>query len=311
MNTPAYFDAKKTLNLFGLNEYFNFIKNLYIKKKLPNVLMLSGKKGSGKSTLINHLMFFVFDKNNYNEKSNMLEGNSTFHYHFINNIYANIIYLSGSDFKNIKIEDIRNLKKKIFQSSISDKPRFIIFDDVELFNNNSLNALLKIIEEPTKNNYFFLINNKSKSLLETIKSRCIDIKINLNEEKRQKIISSLVNEFDINVVIDPISSKLSPGHFIKFNYIYADNKISTDQDFIKNLEILMNLFKKNKDQIYIEIIFFLTDSYFNDANRKNLLTNKSIIHHKKYIFENINKFFIYNLNQNTLLNNINNKINNE
>ena len=155
MNTPAYFDAKKTLNLFGLNEDFNFIKNLYIKKKLPNVLMLSGKKGSGKSTLINHLMFFVFDKNNYNEKSNMLEGNSTFHYHFINNIYANIIYLSGSDFKNIKIEDIRNLKKKIFQSSISDKPRFIIFDDVELFNNNSLNALLKIIEEPTKNNYFF------------------------------------------------------------------------------------------------------------------------------------------------------------
>ena len=44
MNTPAYFDAKKTLNLFGLNEDFNFIKNLYIKKKLPNVLMLSGKK---------------------------------------------------------------------------------------------------------------------------------------------------------------------------------------------------------------------------------------------------------------------------
>ena len=36
-----------------------------------------------------------------------------------------------------------------------NKPRFIIFDDVELFNNNSLNALLKIIEEPSKNNFFY------------------------------------------------------------------------------------------------------------------------------------------------------------
>ena len=30
--------------------------------------MLSGKKGSGKSTLINHLMYYIFDKENYNEK---------------------------------------------------------------------------------------------------------------------------------------------------------------------------------------------------------------------------------------------------
>ena len=31
-----------------------------------------------------------------------------------------------------------------------------------------LNALLKIIEEPSKNNYFILINNKSKPLIETL-----------------------------------------------------------------------------------------------------------------------------------------------
>ena len=62
--------------------------------------------------------------------------------------------------KSIKVDDIRNLKSKILQSSIIDKDRFIILDDVELFNINSLNALLKIIEEPNKKNYFILINNK-------------------------------------------------------------------------------------------------------------------------------------------------------
>ena len=35
-------------------------------------------------------------------------------------------------------------------------------DDIEMFSTNSLNALLKLIEEPTKLNYFIFINNKKK-----------------------------------------------------------------------------------------------------------------------------------------------------
>ena len=43
--------------------------------------MLSGQKGSGKSTLINHLLFYIFDKNNYDEKIIIL----TINHHFIIN----------------------------------------------------------------------------------------------------------------------------------------------------------------------------------------------------------------------------------
>ena len=115
MTFPTYFDSKKSLNLFGLFDNFSFLKNLYIKSKLPKVLMLSGKKGSGKSTLINHLMYFIFDKENYNEKSHEFNAHSVFYNQFINNICSNIIYLSGTDFKNTKIDDIRIVKKKFFK----------------------------------------------------------------------------------------------------------------------------------------------------------------------------------------------------
>ena len=54
-----------------------------------------------------------------------------------------------------------------------DQKRFVILDDVEVFNKNSLNALLKLIEEPGESNYFILINNSTKDLIETIKSRCL------------------------------------------------------------------------------------------------------------------------------------------
>ena len=59
------------------------------------------------------------------------------------------------------------------------------------------------------------------------------------------------------------------------------------------------------------MILFLTNVYFNDAKNKNLMTNEKIHENKNFIFENINKFFLYNLNQNGLLNSINYKINNE
>ena len=63
MTYPSFFESKNSLNLFSLEKDFNFFSSLYTKKKLPNILMLSGPKGSGKSTLINHFLFSIFDEN--------------------------------------------------------------------------------------------------------------------------------------------------------------------------------------------------------------------------------------------------------
>ena len=197
MDFPIYFDSKNSLNLYGLEKDFNFLSNLYSTKKLPKVLMLSGLKGCGKSTLINHFLFSIFDEANYNKDQFKILESSILLKQLKNNIFQNIIYLQGSDFKSIKVEDIRNLKSKILQSSIINKERFIILDDVELFNINSLNALLKIIEEPSKKNYFILINNKTKPLIDTIKSRCLEIKVILDENKRIEIITKLVNLYKL------------------------------------------------------------------------------------------------------------------
>ena len=90
-------------------------------------------------------MFFVFDKENYDPEKNKLLKKSFFYNQFTENMFPNILYLSGSNFQNIKVEDIRSLKDKLFKKSISTGKRFVILDDVETFNINSLNALLKII----------------------------------------------------------------------------------------------------------------------------------------------------------------------
>ena len=311
MNYPIFFNPKKTLALFGLQDNLKLLINLYLNKKLPKVLMFSSNKGSGKSTLINHFLFSIFDAENYDNEKCTLINNSYFLKQFQDNVFPNIIYVKGDDFKSIKIDDIRDLKTKIYQSTFLNKDRFIILDDVELFNPNTLNALLKIIEEPAKNNYFFLINNKSRPLLDTIKSRALEIKIILNEVQRLEIIESLKNFFKINFNLDPAGSQLTPGNFIKFNFILEDHNISLKGNFVENLNLLLNLYKKNKDILFINLAFFLADYYFIQLKVNKIFNNNKIYEIRNYIFTNLNNFMLYNINQNTLINAVNTKLNYE
>ena len=171
--------------------------------------------------------------------------------------------------------------------------------------------MLKIIEEPSKKNYFFLINNKSKPLLDTIKSRALEIKIILKESQRLEIIEKLVIIFKIELILNPKSSQLSPGNFVKFNHICKEYNIIPTNDFVENLNILLNLYKKNKDIIFINLAFFIADNYFKNLKDQNLLKNNKIFEIKNYIFDNLNKFMLYNINQNSLINFVNNKLNYE
>ena len=310
MNTNEYNDPKNSLVLFGLGSKLDFLIELYNSNKLPKVLMISGKKGIGKFTLINHFLSYIFDKDNYDLKNRSINSQTQFYKQNFNNIFSNIVYLSGNNFKNVKIEDIRNLKSTILKTTISKKERFIILDDIELFNINSLNALLKLIEEPPSNNYFVLINSRTKTLIETIYSRSLEIKIFLNNETRIKIIESLIKENNLEVFIDFNSTNLTPGNFLSFNKIFEENKINTGEDFLINLETLLNLYKKNKNIDLINIILFLTDFYFYNLKEKKIDNIERVLENKSFVINNINKFISYNLNQSSLINAINNKLSN-
>ena len=68
MNMPIY-----QTKLYGLSHFFNEIVDLFTSKKLPNKILLSGSKGSGKATLAYHFINYVFstnEENSYNIKTN-------------------------------------------------------------------------------------------------------------------------------------------------------------------------------------------------------------------------------------------------
>ena len=229
---------------------------------------------------------------------------------FSNNLFPNIIYLSGFNSKDIKIDNIRNLKSLINKKTLIEKERFIILDDIEIFNLNSLNALLKTLEEPTINNYFILINNLSNPLIDTIRSRALEIKVFLNNQEQIQIIEALSNKYNIQCILDFKKINLTPGNFFIFNQICIDNKIDIHDDYLKNISLLFTLYKKDKNFDFINMAIFLTNYYFYNINKKDKNIEK-LIDDKSFIINNINKLILYNLNYKSVVQAINNRILNE
>lgn len=75
--------------------------------------------------------------------------------------------------RNIKVDQIRALQKRLTVRPSLAERRVIIFDSADLLERNAANALLKSLEEPPANTVLLLIAHNPGRLLPTIRSRCL------------------------------------------------------------------------------------------------------------------------------------------
>lgn len=73
---------------------------------------------------------------------------------------------------NLTIDTTRDIIKKTYTSSHEGSAKVFILKNIQDIRKESANALLKVIEEPTKSNFFILLSNRL-NILATIKSRSI------------------------------------------------------------------------------------------------------------------------------------------
>jgi len=78
---------------------------------------------------------------------------------------------TGKKKKDITISQIRELKNKLLEKSWFGGYKVAVIDQAETLNEESGNALLKILEEPPEKSLIFLITEDVDSLLPTILSR--------------------------------------------------------------------------------------------------------------------------------------------
>ena len=295
-------ESSSQIKLFVHYFLLDTLIDLYDKKKLPNKIILSGEKGIGKSTLAYHLINYIlsineefsYDKKNYkineqNKSYKLIQNQTNLNFHLIDIV---------KDKKNIDINQIRDLIFDLNKSSFNTKPRFVLIDNIELLNINSINALLKILEEPNKNIIFILINN-NKKILPTLKSRCLNYKVFISYDETIEIINKVLDA-DIFELINKelINYYTTPGQLyemVKFsNYQKINLKDMSLKEFLSQI-IQSKAFKKEKS--INEIIFNLIELYL---RKKTSLKNVYLIDLYKYFLKRINDVKIYNLDTESL-----------
>ena len=285
------------INLFGLNSFFLELTNLFDQKKFPNKILLSGEKGSGKCTLAYHIINYILSKDEdfAYDKENFLINEQNKSFKLIqnrSNPNFNLIDIS-EDKKFIDINQIRDLISNMNKSSFNDKIRFVLIDNIEFLNKNSVNALLKILEEPNTNVHFILIHN-NKKILPTLSSRCLNFKISLSHNQSIEIANSIFGENVLNNINqDLIHHYLTPGNFynlIKFSENFeVDLTAITLKEFITVI-IEQNYYKKDNEIKYM--LYDFIELFFRNNNFSNLYS---------YFLKKIDDCKKFNLDEESLL----------
>ena len=300
-----FLNPSENRKLLEMSSFFNEIKNLHNQKKMPNKILFSGKKGLGKSTLAYHMINYILSQNEdykYDvEKFEINKENKS--YKLIQNQSHPNFYLIDliEEKKNIDVAQIRKMITYTNKSCFNNMPRFILIDNIESLNKNSVNALLKVIEEPNDGIFFILINNNEKRILPTLKSRCLIFKINLTFNQSIDIAKQLLNKDILNSINhDILNYYIAPAEIINLFNFADDKKINLlEYDLESLLKLLINngYYKKNK--VIKKMILNLIELFF---LKKYKITNtkNSILNLYQNFLNKINDMEKFNLDEESL-----------
>ncbi|WMY97054.1 MAG: DNA polymerase III subunit delta' C-terminal domain-containing protein [Arsenophonus sp.] len=250
-----------------LNIPYKEIIDLYKKKQNHHAILLHSHHGMGSSSLIYAISRWLMCKNTNDIKSCgnchgcrlMLAKTHPDYY----------VVLSEKNKNSIGIEIIRNLIKNLSAHAQQNGSKVIWFPCIEKLTETASNALLKTLEEPEDNTYFFLECHNLFNILPTLRSRCFYYYLTLPDYtmvfswlKKQK---TLLTEDDINTAIKltsgaPISSLmlLKPDIWTKRKYFFKSLKKHLSDNIL--LSWLPELNQSNATDRIVWLITIILDA---------------------------------------------------
>ena len=167
---------------------------------LANFYIFSGTKDLGKFSLAKDFARNVFVSENpeFEKMDNLLDVNSDF-----------FVIEKVPDKKNISIEQIRDLISSLSSSSFLGSYRIVVIKNAENLNQNSANALLKVLEDFKDKLLVILTVNNLEALPKTIVSR--GQLLNLHSVDLDYVYNFLINDFKASPSVAKNLASLSLG----------------------------------------------------------------------------------------------------
>ena len=219
-------------DILGNDDVKKYLTNCIENKNFSHSYIFSGIKGVGKYTFAKDFAKCILE-------DSMMQD----------------YYELGPDGKSIKVSQIRELQNVINIKPTFSKKSVYIIDDADLMTIEAQNSLLKTLEEPPEYAVIILIVHNERSILSTVKSRCVNIKFSKLSDKdiKKYLLKKDLNFEDKNInVFKVLDGSLNNIDFIKDDY-----------DELLNLTVFVTNLKKNK-----VINFFQDGSVFYDNHDK-------------------------------------------
>ena len=245
-------------NILGNEKIKELLQDALYRNKVSHSYLFLGQEGIGKKMIAKEFAKGILclndDKYCNNCKSCLeFDGN--------NNPDFYIVEPEGN---NIKIEQIRELQKKVQEKPIIATKKVYLIDNADLMTKEAQNALLKTLEEPPEFVTIILIGENDNAFLNTIKSRCMilhfnyisdtDIKKYLEKNYDMKITPKMLDIFQGSIG-KAIELKDKQEQYLIIEEVIKNLENLDLIEFIKKLDILYT----SKDEIldmldYINII---------------------------------------------------------
>lgn len=276
-------------NIIGNTNIKTVLEKSIKQNKLSHSYLFVGIQGIGKKMIATEFakMILCLDDNKYcNHCKSCIEFDTNNNPDFV---------LISPDENNIKIEQIRDIQKRIQEKPIISEKKVYIIDNADLMTTEAQNCLLKTLEEPPEFAVIILIGSNSNTFLPTIKSRCTIMNFNkISDEEMTKYLREKcdVKNIDQNMLY---MYQGSIGKALELKekqeeYKNIENIINNIDrydliDFINNAEILY----KSKEEIN-DILDYINVILFNKAKDEYLYTNciQIVENTKKRLKQNAN-----------------------
>ena len=274
-------------NIIGNEQIREQLRKTVEQGKASHSYLFVGPEGIGKKLIAQEFATLILNKD------------------IINNPDFDIIIPDGN---SLKIEQIRELQKRIQEKPIASQKKVYIIDDAEKMTTESQNALLKTLEEPPEFATIILISSNENAFLATIKSRCMIIHFQkLNDNQIKNYMSNNyglknVNQNMLDIFQGSIKKAISLKDKIEQYKIIEDivDSIEKQKDLIEISKIAEPLYK-TKEEIN-EMLEYMNIIFIKKAKENYLYTKgiEIVENTKKRIRQNANynmciDFLIFNI----------------
>ena len=260
-------------------EIINILNTLIMMNKL-NILFI-GDMASGKTSLLNALIREYYKGHNSRD------------------IEENVLYINS--LKEQGINYYRSDVKTFCQtcSSIKNKKKIVVLDDIDLINEQSQQVFRNCIDKYSNNVHFISSCSNLQKVIESLQSRFIIIKIkSLKKHNLIKIIHKIQESENTSIDEDAMdfilnvsnnTAKILLNYMEKFKLLNENitfelaNQLCTNINFLK-LKEYTNLIKNNKLNDAIKLIYEIydkgysvmdiLDSYFIFIKNTNILSEE-------------------------------------